>query len=104
MTPATATPIRARRRRYFRRSDKFGLQSSLASGRVAVCDGVFRLLVGLLVTLDQPCDRSFRHPHDEPLRDLDLELVAVQRLDHAVEPAGRHDLVSRLEARDQFPL
>src|SRR3712207_7586922 len=61
-------------------------------GRRLLVDLVVFVLVVVLVGHDAR-DRPARHPDLDALRDLDVDLVALDRGDVAVQAARRHDLV-----------
>src|SRR5438034_11022848 len=67
---------------------------------ILVAFGFFRLLV----PLDEAGDGAPRHPDDDAVRDPDVHLLPVDRRDHAVDPAGRDDLVPWLETRHELAL
>src|SRR6478735_6630820 len=91
-TPASASRIRPSSRRYLRRSVIRRLGRVAAVARFPrVFPGVFlAVFLGIFLdVLQEPGDRVPRHPHLEPVGDLDVEDVAVDGLHRSVEAAGR---------------
>src|SRR5215208_2576458 len=79
------------------------LGSFRSVGRLVVRVGRRDVLVLVLVLLlDDAGDRAAGGSNHQTVGDLDLEHLAVDLRDDAVNAAGGDDLVARLEARDQF--